>query len=174
MRLAHLLKPYWAWFLLLTALTGLAAWVAAKPPALARRVIDDALPAGDGGLLARLALLMIGSFGLRELLRLSHEYTGALLGLRVTGRIRRMLWQRLLHAPLAFFTRTQRGEILILIAHRLSTVTGADRIIVLEGGRVAEEGSHAELMARSGRYRALYEHEPQRPAASPSRPPSPA
>jgi ATP-binding cassette subfamily B protein len=44
----------------------------------------------------------------------------------------------------------------LVIAHRLSTITGADRIVVLDGGRVVEVGSHAELLALGGRYAALY------------------
>ncbi len=43
-----------------------------------------------------------------------------------------------------------------VIAHRLSTVRSADRILVIDGGRMLEVGSHAELMARRGRYHALY------------------
>jgi ABC-type multidrug transport system fused ATPase/permease subunit len=50
----------------------------------------------------------------------------------------------------------------ILISHRFSTVRQADRICVLEHGRALELGSHDELMARGGRYRALFELQAQR------------
>ncbi len=45
------------------------------------------------------------------------------------------------------------GRTSFVIAHRLSTIVGADRILVLENGRVIEQGRHDELMLASGRYR---------------------
>jgi len=52
--------------------------------------------------------------------------------------------------------KLMRGRTSIVIAHRLSTIEHASRIVVLEGGRVAEQGSHAELLGRSGLYARLH------------------
>jgi len=48
------------------------------------------------------------------------------------------------------------GRIAFVIAHRLSTIRNAHRILVIAEGKIAEMGSHAELMAMNGRYRELY------------------
>jgi ATP-binding cassette subfamily B protein len=52
---------------------------------------------------------------------------------------------------------TAQGRITILVSHRFSTVRMADLIVVLDGARVVEVGSHDDLMARRGQYAELYE-----------------
>ena len=58
--------------------------------------------------------------------------------------------------------KATRHATTILISHRFSTVRHADRICVLEGGKVVEIGSHDDLMARGGRYRTMFDLQAQR------------
>ena len=85
----------------------------------------------------------------------------------------------------------RRGRTTFVIAHRLSTITSANQILVMEGGEIVERGTHAELLARNGRYRQLYDKQyqverdqfvnpgedftpdPERAAAAPARSGSP-
>lgn len=55
--------------------------------------------------------------------------------------------------------RLLSGRTAIVIAHRLSTVRNADRIYVVDGGEIVEQGDHEELLARGGLYRDLYERQ---------------
>jgi len=52
--------------------------------------------------------------------------------------------------------RLMKGRTSFVIAHRLSTVHGADRILVVENGEIVEQGPHKELLAKNGAYAALY------------------
>lgn len=84
-------------------------------------------------------------------------------------------------ATSALDTRTERavqqavdalsaGRTTLTIAHRLSTVRDADQIVVLDAGRIAERGTHAELLAADGRYAALVRRDARVAAAAPGRP----
>ncbi len=55
--------------------------------------------------------------------------------------------------------RLMRGRTTLVIAHRLSTVKTADKVVVIQKGRVAESGTHEELVAANGVYRRLVEHQ---------------
>ncbi|HNC99757.1 MAG TPA: ATP-binding cassette domain-containing protein, partial [Myxococcota bacterium] len=55
--------------------------------------------------------------------------------------------------------RLMKGRTVLVIAHRLSTVKNADRVVVVEGGKIAESGTHDELVAANGLYHRLVERQ---------------
>jgi ATP-binding cassette subfamily B protein len=57
------------------------------------------------------------------------------------------------------FDLLMKGKTVIVIAHRLGTITGADKILVIEGGRIAESGNHSELLKNDGWYARMYEEQ---------------
>jgi ATP-binding cassette subfamily B protein len=66
------------------------------------------------------------------------------------------------------FLEVTRGVTTILVSHRLSSVRRADRIVVIDGGRVVEDGSHDALMAAGGRYATMFRLQAERFAAAPA------
>jgi ATP-binding cassette subfamily B multidrug efflux pump len=51
------------------------------------------------------------------------------------------------------------GKTVVAIAHRLSTIAALDRLVVMDAGRIVEQGTHAELLAKGGIYARLWSHQ---------------
>src|SRR5262249_35044218 len=70
---------------------------------------------------------------------------------------------------LSALQRLMKGRTTLLIAHRLSTIRNADWIVVVDEGRIAERGTHTELLERQGLYAHLHRIQFGLPAAAPMR-----
>ena len=144
---------------------------------LGRRGVDDARirwaleQVGAGPLLDRLpqaldtVLAERGtglSVGERQLVSFARALVGApefLLLDEATASVDPLTEAVIQHA----LERVLAGRTALIIAHRLATVVGCDRVMVMHSGQLVEQGTHVELLARGGLYRALYELQLLRP-----------
>lgn len=127
-----------------------------------RRVVDD-LAVGEWiDSLSDGMQTMVGERGesmsagerqLVGLLRAGYADPDVLILDEATSSVDALTEVRIAHA----LERLARTRTTIAIAHRLSTAARADRVLVLDGGRLVEDGTHAELLARGGVYAKLYE-----------------
>jgi len=120
---------------------GLTDWVSTLPAGL-----DT--PVGERG-----EALSVGERQLVSLVRAQIDQPGLLILDEATSAVDPATERRTTEA----LRRLSAGRTVITIAHRLSTAEHADRVLVFDEGRVAEEGTHAELLARGGVYAGLYE-----------------
>jgi ATP-binding cassette, subfamily B, multidrug efflux pump len=136
----------------------------------ARRVGADALiarlPGGYGEQLGeRGATLSVGERQLLSFARALAFEPQVLILDEATSSVDSALEHRIDQALAALM----RGRTSIVVAHRLSTVQNADRIIVLHHGELREEGTHTELLGQRGLYARLYELQFARPDGHPAR-----
>jgi ABC-type multidrug transport system fused ATPase/permease subunit len=145
----------------------------ACPGASDARLVEALESAGLSGFLAGLSEgleTVVGEHGLRlsggERQRLA--LARALLkepAIHVLDEATSALDPRTERTVLERFFRETAGRTVLLIAHRLTSLTGVDRIYVLHEGRVVERGTHDELYAPGGHYRSLYDHQLRRPSS---------
>ena len=115
--------------------------------------IVDSLPRGLDTPLIGDSVISAGQRQLIALARVPLSDARVLIFDEATSSVDSYTEQRIQQA----FAGLRAGRTCVVIAHRLSTIRGADRIVVMHEGQVAECGTHEELLARNGRYRAMIE-----------------
>jgi len=119
-------RPYRARLVLLTTIIFVMSGLAALNPLLIKMILDDALPAGDLGLLTGLSLAMVGVAVLIGLVSVGMRYLTSSIGEGLIYDLRVALFGHVQRLPIAFFTRTQTGA---LMSRLNNDVIGAQRAV---------------------------------------------
>lgn len=125
-RVAQFAKPYTRTIAVFLAAIIASAIVALVPPFIFRAIIDDAIPAGDRGLVWRLAMVAVLAAILEAALAIVQRWGSARVGEGLIYDLRVALFDKVQRMPIAFFTRTQTGS---LISRLNNDVVGAQNAV---------------------------------------------